>query len=165
MHTHLVSLVLALAFIAAPYRTSVFIGRFAGALGQDPSNRERQLAREKERVRAWPNQGKRWALIIGVDRYRDAQISPLRGSANDAHLLASALIRYAGFPEDQVIVLASDQAEERQPTRINIWTYVSNLASLVPKDGLLLLSFAGHGIERNHQAFLIPSDARLAHER
>jgi hypothetical protein len=34
----------------------------------------------------------------------------------------------------------------------------------VPKDGLLLVSFAGHGIERGGQAYLIPSDARLSHD-
>jgi hypothetical protein len=60
--------------------------------------------------------------------------------------------------------LATDQPEERQPTRINILTYLSNLAALVPTDGLLLVSFAGHGIERGGQAYLIPSDARLSHD-
>ncbi|HSS20370.1 MAG TPA: caspase family protein [Pyrinomonadaceae bacterium] len=111
-----------------------------------------------------PSKAKRWALVIGVDQYRDGQISALKGSVNDAHALAGALVQYAGFPVDQVIVLTTDQAEERQPTRINILTYLSNLASLVPKDGLLLISFAGHGIERGGQAYLIPSDARLSHD-
>jgi len=31
----------------------------------------------------------------------------------------------------------------------------------MPKDGLLLVAFAGHGIERNGQAFLLPSSARI----
>jgi uncharacterized caspase-like protein len=109
----------------------------------------------------WPGKAKRWALVIGVDQYRDAQIGALRGSVNDAHTLAASLVKYAGFPQDQVIVLTTDQPEEKRPTRINILTYLSNLASLVPKDGLLLVSFAGHGIERGGQAYLIPSDARL----
>ncbi|HMG73973.1 MAG TPA: caspase family protein [Pyrinomonadaceae bacterium] len=112
-------------------------------------------------ITEWPSKAKRWALVIGVDHYRDENISPLRGANNDAHTLAAALVRYAGFPADQVILLASDQSEGRQPTRINILTYLSNLASTVPKDGLLLVSFAGHGIERARQAYLIPSDARL----
>jgi hypothetical protein len=115
-------------------------------------------------VKSWPIKAKRWALVIGVDQYRDGQINALKGSVNDAHNLAGALVGYAGFPQDQVIVLTTDQPEERQPTRINILTYLSNLASLVPKDGLLLVSFAGHGIERGGQAYLIPSDARLSHD-
>lgn len=124
----------------------------------------RQLNRQTDSVKSWPIKAKRWALVIGVDQYRDGQINALKGSVNDAHNLASALVSYAGFAQDQVIVLTTDQPEERQPTRINILTYLSNLASLVPKDGLLLVSFAGHGIERGGQAYLIPSDARLSHD-
>jgi hypothetical protein len=124
----------------------------------------RQLQQQTDSVKSWPSKAKRWALIIGVDQYRDGQINALKGSVNDAHTLADALVRYAGFPQDQVIVLTTDQPDERQPTRINILTYLSNLVSLVPKDGLLLFSFAGHGIERDGQAYLIPSDARLSRD-
>src|SRR2546430_7093588 len=113
-------------------------------------------------VSSWPGKAKRWALVIGVDQYADPQISPLKGAANDAKTLAAALIQHAGFPQDQVILLATDQPAERQPTRLNILRRLSNLASLVPKDGLILISFAGHGIERGGQAYLVPSDAQLS---
>jgi tetratricopeptide (TPR) repeat protein len=105
---------------------------------------------------------KRWALIIGVDKYMDPQISPLKGSDNDARLIADALVRYAGFPQDQVILLSTAQPMERQPTRVNILRRLSNLSTAVPKDGLLLISFAGHGMERGGQAFLMPSDAQIS---
>src|SRR6266567_397235 len=115
-------------------------------------------------VTSWPSKAKRWALVIGVDQYADPQISPLKGAANDAKTLAAALIQHAGFPQDQVILLSTDQPAERQPTRLNILRRLSNLASLVPKDGLLLISFAGHGIERGGQAYLVPSDAQLSED-
>lgn len=105
---------------------------------------------------------KRWALVIGVDKYQDPQISPLKGSDNDARLIADALVRYAGFPKDQVILLSTDQPLERQPTRVNILRRLSNLSTAVPKDGLLVVSFAGHGMERAGQAFLLPSDAQIS---
>src|SRR6185436_15486369 len=35
-------------------------------------------------------------------------------------------------------------------------------STAVPKDGLLLVSFAGHGMERSGQAFLMPSDAQIS---
>jgi len=139
---------------------TLFVNRSSSS-AQTPS---RQLNRQTDPVKSLPIRAKRWALVIGVDQYRDGQINALKGSVNDAHNLANALVSYAGFPQDQVIVLTTDQPEERQPTRINILTYLSNLASLVPKDGLLLVSFAGHGIERAGQAYLIPSDARLSHD-
>lgn len=100
--------------------------------------------------------------MIGVDKYTDPQISPLKGSDNDARLIANALVRYAGFPQDQVILLSTDQPTERQPTRVNILRRLSNLSTAVPKDGLLLVSFAGHGMERSGQAFLLPSDAQIS---
>jgi hypothetical protein len=123
-----------------------------------------RLLQQPEQVRAWPSKAKRWALVIGVDQYDDGNISPLRGAANDARTLARVLVENAGFPGDQVILLATDQPRERRPTRINILAYLSNLASMIPKDGLLLVSFAGHGIERGGQAYLIPADARYTED-
>ncbi len=108
-----------------------------------------------------PEKSKRYALIIGVDKYADSSISPLDGASNDAKALAGALIRHAGFPDDQVILLASDQPPQRQPTREEILLRLSNLRGAVPKDGLLLVAFAGHGVERNGQAYLLPSNARI----
>ena len=115
-----------------------------------------------DQITAFPVSAKRWALVIGVDKYTDPQISPLKGSDNDARLIANALVRYAGFPQDQVILLSTDQPAERQPTRVNILRRLSNLSTAVPKDGLLLVSFAGHGMERSGQAFLLPSDAQIS---
>lgn len=115
-----------------------------------------------DQVTALPVSAKRWALVIGVDKYIDPQISPLKGSDNDAHQIADALVRYAGFPQDQVIVLSTSQPIERQPTRVNILRRLSNLSTTVPKDGLLLVSFAGHGMERGGQAFLLPADAQIS---
>lgn len=106
-----------------------------------------------------PSKEKRWALIIGVDKYEDENITQLRGAGNDAMALAKALTEHAGFGEDQVIVLTNDQQPGRQPTRKNILRYLSNLKGLIPRDGLLLVSFSGHGVERDGRAFLIPSDA------
>jgi tetratricopeptide (TPR) repeat protein len=119
-------------------------------------------ASQLDQISTLPVKSKRWALVIGVDKYTDPQISPLKGSDNDARLIADALVRYAGFPQDQVILLSTDQPTERQPTRVNILRRLSNLSTAVPKDGLLLISFAGHGMERGGQAFLLPADAQVS---
>ena len=117
-----------------------------------------------EAVKTLPVTAKRYALIVGVDQYADTQITTLGGASNDAKTLANAIIRYAGFPDEQVTLLASDQPAERQPTRGNILRRLSNLAAVVPADGLLLISFAGHGIERGGQAFLLPSDSQVSND-
>src|SRR6185503_9807927 len=116
---------------------------------------------QSNQVTTLPVGPKRWALVIGVDKYVDPQISPLKGSDNDARMIADALVRYSGFPQDQVILLSTNQPVERQPTRVNILRRLSNLSTTVPKDGLLLVAFAGHGMERGGQAFLLPADAQI----
>jgi len=127
-----------------------------------PASAATSTPSQGNQINALPVSAKRWALVIGVDKYQDPQISPLKGSDNDARLIADALVRYAGFPRDQVILLSTDQPTERQPTRVNILRRLSNLNTAVPKDGLLLVSFAGHGMERGGQAFLLPSDAQIS---
>lgn len=128
------------------------------------AQRDRGLAVSGQQVRVLPRNAKRYAVVIGVDQYADTQITTLGGASNDAKSLANALIQYAGFPGEQVTLLASDQPAERQPTRGNILRRLSNMAAVVPPDGLLLLSFAGHGIERGGQAFLLPSDAQVSND-
>lgn len=141
---------------------SLFLGPSAPhALARKQNDQRGVGARPAGPVNTLPEKGKRYALIIGVDKYADSSISPLDGASNDAKALAAALIRYAGFPADQVILLATDQPPQRQPTREEILLRLSNLRSAVPKDGLLLVAFAGHGIERNNQAYLLPSNARI----
>jgi len=115
-------------------------------------------------VKVLPGSAKRYALIVGVDQYADTQITTLGGASNDAKTLANALIQYAGFPSEQVTLLASDQPVERLPTRGNILRRLSNMAAVIPSDGLLLISFAGHGIERGGQAFLLPADSQVSND-
>jgi uncharacterized caspase-like protein len=105
-----------------------------------------------------PSKEKRWALIIGVSDYEDGNITPLPGANNDAKALRDALRDYAGFDENQVILLTTDETKDRQPTKNNILRLLGNLNGTVPKDGLLLVAFSGHGIERQNQAFLLASD-------
>src|SRR5947208_4732908 len=119
-------------------------------------------APQTDQVSALPVSAKRWALVIGVDKYIDPQISQLKGSDNDARQIADALVRFSGFPQDQVILLSTSQPTERQPTRVNILRRLANLSTTVPKDGMLLVSFAGHGMERAGQAFLLPADAQIS---
>lgn len=115
-----------------------------------------------EQIQTLPSEAKRWALVVGVDEYEDQNISKLRGASNDARSLKKALVEFAGFPADQVIVIASGEQDARKPTRANILQRLSNITRLVPKDGLFLFSFSGHGMERSGQSFLLPSDVRLS---
>src|SRR5262249_46983690 len=145
---------------------SLTVVLFVGLTAVDSRGQQnsRGLAISDKPVKALPSNSKRYAIIIGVDQYADTQITTLGGASNDAKALAKALVQYAGFPSEQVTLLASDQPAERQPTRGNILRRLSNMAAVIPPDGLLLLSFAGHGIERGGQAFLLPSDSQVSND-
>lgn len=112
------------------------------------------------KVRQLPDVSKRYALLIGVDEYTDPLIPALCCAANDARELANVLQERAGFERANVRRLAKGQPPELQPTRANILAELDRAASKVPKDGLLLVAFSGHGMERGGQAYLLPSDAR-----
>jgi hypothetical protein len=122
---------------------------------------QRDLRISPQALDSWPRKAKRFALVIGVDEYQDTQITKLEGASNDAKALADALMQYSGFSADQVFLYSSAQTPEHRPTRSNILRRLSNLRSLVPKDGLLLISFSGHGIERDGRGYLLPSDAQV----
>ncbi|HVF90980.1 MAG TPA: caspase family protein [Blastocatellia bacterium] len=115
-----------------------------------------------EMIKEWPPSQKRYALIIGVSQYDDSRIYSLKAPSNDAIMIAEALKKYAGFPSDHIVLLASDNPKEMHPTRNIILDYMSTLTRLAGKDGLFLMAFAGHGYELDGQAFLLGSDARLS---
>lgn len=104
---------------------------------------------------------KRFALIIGVEEYRDRNIQSVRGATNDAKLLADALTEHAGVLAEQITVMATDQPDEQQPTLINIRRALTTLSSSVPEDGLLLVAFVGHGLQVNDKAYFLPSDIEI----
>ena len=151
------SLILTVAVCALPSSGTV-IG------GAQTQNDGRGLRIQPNAVGSLPAGSKRFAVVIGVDEYEDSQINKLDGAGNDAKAIVEALVQYAGFPRDQVKLLTSDQPVERRPTRNKILRWLSNLRGAVPKDGLLLIAFAGHGIERGNQAYLLPSDAELSND-
>jgi uncharacterized caspase-like protein len=103
------------------------------------------------------DRGERWALLIGVNQYDDARISPLRTAAADARLIQKTLIEGLKVPEDRIELLTSDSA--RKPTRSNIAVALQRLAQNVKPGDFVFVLFSGHGVELQGKPYLIPSDA------
>jgi hypothetical protein len=108
-----------------------------------------------------PVSDKRYALVIGVENY-GPDITSIKGPVKDANTLEGVLSQYGGFPPEHVYVLASDRDIRHRPTRENILFYLADLKSRVPSDGLMLVFFSGHGMERAGEAFLLPEGIHMS---
>lgn len=141
------------------------VGCFVALTAQAQTQERGLSVKPTEKVGALPGSEKRWALIIGIDRYDDPQINRLEAASNDAKELAAVLISHGGFPRDQVKILtSSDGSPQNRPSRGNILRRMSNFRGVVPAEGLLVVAFAGHGIERGGHAYLLPSDAQMSED-
>jgi branched-chain amino acid transport system substrate-binding protein len=100
-----------------------------------------------------------WAVVIGINRFRDARIPSLQYALNDAQSVARALIPL-GFPEKNITLLLNEQASRREVERI--------LASVIrratgPEDRLVVF-FATHGVTTalphgGEEGHILPYDA------
>ncbi|MBN2590029.1 MAG: SUMF1/EgtB/PvdO family nonheme iron enzyme [Sedimentisphaerales bacterium] len=105
--------------------------------------------------------GQRWALIIGINDYTN--VPTLRYGRSDAETLAKVLIEQCGFPKDNVVLMTDSRdirldSPSLYPTRGNLYARLSQIAQVAKANDLLLISFAGHGINVDGWGFLMPAD-------
>lgn len=129
----------------------------AVAMGAAPSPVMRGQPSKPSTVETVTEIQKRYALLIGVRNYVDANYSRLPHTIHDVNALAQVL-EGAGYT---VVCLHTDQSEERlKPTRANILSALKNLADSTNPDDLLFVHFGGHGdLDGDRKAYLISSDA------
>lgn len=95
-----------------------------------------------------------WALVVGVEKYRDVP-SPT-GARGDAERFRQLVTSSLGVPEDHVVVALDDRA-----SRADLEKHLDWLSENVPKDGRIYLYFAGHGAPEpaSGTSYLLPYDA------
>jgi serine/threonine-protein kinase len=97
-----------------------------------------QPPRAKTVLATRPTDPGRWALVIGVGRYDDATLSPLRFTTTDAQRLATRLAKRGGFPADQTWLLTD-------PSRVLVRQKLAALAQQAGGATQVVVFFAGHG--------------------
>ena len=99
---------------------------------------------------------KYYALIIGIDDYKDEAIQDLDNPVADAKELQQVLQNYYTFDKEHVTFLAN-------PTRTKIIEAFDLLSEKITERDQLLIFYAGHGIwdERLNQGFWLPADAKM----
>ena len=85
-----------------------------------------------------------FAVLIGINKYKDPKISPLRGAVADADAMCEFLVSDLHVPEDRIVNLRNKQA-----TKSAIIKAIEGLATapetLIGKDDPILIYYAGHG--------------------
>ncbi|MCE9607985.1 MAG: SUMF1/EgtB/PvdO family nonheme iron enzyme [Planctomycetia bacterium] len=106
-----------------------------------------------------PKVAERWALLIGVDDYANA--NDLNYCGADQRSLRDRL-RASGFPEKQIFLM-HDKAEENRyrPSQRNIEKQLDVVLSLAGENDLLIVAFSGHGVSLDGKSYLCPNDATL----
>ncbi len=106
-----------------------------------------------------PRVSQRWALLIGVDDYANANRLSYCGA--DQVAMRERLLS-AGFPADHIFLL-HDKAEENKfrPSKGNIERQLNNVLKLADSEDLVVIGFSGHGVYLDSKSYLCPNDAVL----
>lgn len=100
---------------------------------------------------------RRAALIIAFNTYHDENISSLRYSENDGRKIFALLEERMGFETECLI---GDQIEEEE-----IVNEVRKMTQSLGPEDLFVLFYAGHGLERENQHWLLLPKADLSRLR
>ena len=95
--------------------------------------------------------GKRWALVVGNDDYRN--VHKLRNGVNDARGMA-AVLRNANFTVSEI----------ENATREALDAAVTEFVGQLRQGDVALFYYSGHGIEINGENYLVPVDLAAANE-
>jgi len=108
--------------------------------------------------------GSGWAVVIGIDDYSDSRgIGKLKYCENDARLFHDILTSAAGFPKGNCkLMLGSSLNSRDKPTRSNLYAALTSWLTLPKPEDIVVVYFAGHGIESEQRSYLLPQDARVA---
>ena len=88
-----------------------------------------------------PSQSAKLALLIGVDKYKSAEIRPLHGAVNDIRLMREVLIGKFGVPPSNITMLENEQATHKAI----IDAIKDQLIAEAKAGDVVVLHFSGHG--------------------
>lgn len=104
----------------------------------------------------------KWALLVGVEEFKDPRIPSLHYSTNDAKQLAALLTGPAGrFDPSHVKVLTDKNA-----TKSEIMTALGDIRAVAQEDDLVLVYISSHGYPGNEDptgiSFVVTHDTDLS---
>lgn len=131
---------------------------FAPALAAEQESAENKVMKAIDESSKRPIKDK-WAVVIGVDTFKDSKIPKLRYPAKDAQDFAKFLVEKANFAPDHVLLLLNENA-----TRNNIVSSIAGtwLPMRVLPDDLVVIYASTHGspseLDKGGENFLVAYD-------
>jgi hypothetical protein len=104
-------------------------------------------------------EGEHYAVIIGIGKYQDKKIPPLRYATADAQSIYDILTdpNYGTVPKDHVKLLLDEDATERNiESAIGKW-----LKRKSRKNDTVTIFFAGHGAPEDQETYWVTYDAEI----
>jgi hypothetical protein len=108
---------------------------------------------------AFKREGEHYAVIIGIGKYKDNKIPPLKYATADAQSIYDILTdpNYGTVPRDHVKLLLDEQATERNiESAIGKW-----LKRKSSKKDTVTIFFAGHGAPEDNETYWVTHDAEI----
>jgi len=91
-----------------------------------------------------PEYANSWAIIIGIDDYKDPRLAPLGTAVKGARAVADLLRTQFSFDPDKVILLENEHATQGAIRRA--FTDPLSRIDKVTKDDRVIIYFGGHGV-------------------
>src|SRR5687768_11557953 len=106
---------------------------------------------------AEPKVAERWAVLVGVNDYANA--NDLQFCGADQSALRDRLVA-SGFRAENIVLL-HDKAEQNRhrPSQRNIEEQLQLVIGSAEAGDLLVVGFSGHGVSLGGKSYLCPSDA------
>lgn len=104
-------------------------------------------------------EGEHYAVIIGIGKYQDKKIPPLKYATADAQSIYDILTNpnYGTVPRDHVKLLLDEKATERNiESAIGKW-----LKRKSSKNDTVTIFFAGHGAPEDNETYWVTHDAEI----
>jgi TPR repeat protein len=110
--------------------------------------------------------GKRYALLVGVRKYDSIKFDALRYTENDVEELGKLLSARGGFTSVRLLTTTrGEKSKADAPTADNVRAALKALLARKTRHDLLLVALSGHGVHAKgkggDESFFCPCDAQL----
>jgi len=105
------------------------------------------------------NEGKRWAICVGINKYDYDGIPELKKAQNDAIALGEAFETLGQFDKVFVMTDKNDPRSKEFPSAAKLRNQLNFIKNFLEPNDLVVFAFSGHGVsDANGNGYLLTTD-------